>query len=63
MGCVDADGDVRGGFSERFGTSDYEIRFITVEFQEVVMHPAFYCVEAGGSSGQSGGGDGVVGAI
>lgn len=63
MGFVDADGDVRGGFSEGFGTDDYEIRFVTVEFEEVVMHPGFYCVEAGGDGGQGGGGDGVGGNV
>ena len=38
-GVVDGEAEVGTGFSEGFGTDDDHVRFVTVEFKEVGLHP------------------------
>lgn len=49
-GIVNGEGDVVIVFGEGFGTDDDHFRFITVQFEEVVLHPGSYFSETDGES-------------
>ena len=38
-GVVDGEAEVVGGVGEGFGANDDNVRFVTVEFEEVCLHP------------------------
>lgn len=63
VGVVERDGDVGDRFGEGLWTKDDDIRFVTVEFEVVVLHPGVYGVEAGGDCSQGVWGDGVSGDV
>ena len=57
-GVVDVQGEVDGGAGEGIWTNDDYFRFVTVEFEKVVLHPVFYFSQAGGEGGVGGSSDG-----
>lgn len=62
-GVVDGEAETVCGFGAGFGADDDQVGFVTVEFEEVGLHPGFDIGEAVGEGGVSGGGDGVGGDI
>ena len=62
-GVVDGEAETVCGFGEGFGADNDQVRFVTVEFEEVGPHPGFDVGEAVGEIGVSGRGDGVGGDV
>lgn len=51
------------GFDEGFGADDEHVQFVTVQLEEVRLHPGFYFSEAVGECGVSIRGDGFGGNV
>lgn len=62
-GAIDGEGEVMGGFDERFGTNDDDFSFVRVEFEEVGLKPGFYFIDAVGEGRVSGKSDGFGGDV
>ena len=52
-----------GGTGEGVGASNQNFRFIAVELEKICLHPGFNVSEAGGESGEGGGGNVFAGEV
>ena len=53
-GVVNGQGEVASFGEGGFGAYEEEFRFITVELEDVLLHPCFYCRAAGFNAHQRG---------
>ena len=52
-GLVKGEAEILSGFDEGFGAYDEHVQFVTVQLEEVRLHPGFYFSEAVGECGVS----------